>query len=752
MGVRGPFPFLIGRLSFTLKEAQKRELESRNLESKKTLNPKQQTLNNKPQTTNPEQQIRLQSTGQSTTHYNKKCYIYDNHQLTNILKMKIKNLFVTALFFCLGFMSAQTLEKEVKIAPGKEISDSLSAKSSHSYIIELDSAQFVYGFVNQKTVDVAVKVLNPEGKPAAQFEGPGRGNEHFYFETKSAGKYTVQVTPFEDSKGRYSIKLTKVEALAREPEKRISQFMTPYSAKDVPGAAVLVLKDDKILFQEAYGMANLTYEIPFEVTTPTNIGSTSKQFTAFAILLLADRGKISLDDDIRKYFPEIPDFGKTVTIRHLLTHTSGYREFLNTLGMTGRSLNSPLENEMIFKILKNQPELQNEPGTEWNYNNTDYVLAATLVAKITEVPFPEWMQKNVFQPLGMNNTMVRANQNEIVPGRSQGYNLNDDGKYQEVEDLGGTMGAGGIYTTLDDLAKWVKNFKDPKVGNTKIFKEMTTPFVLKNGDTTNYGLGLFIEERNGMKIIHHGGADVAHRSMLMYYPDINAAVITQSNNANFSGNSVERIAELYFPQYYKNKEGDKKQDSKESTSEFDYEVEKFDALTGRYELEVAPGFVLTFKRDGERVYAQGTGQPEFDIKAVSDSVFELQGVNAKITFHLKENGSADSLTLHQNGNHLAKRITWEPDTAELKEFTGKFYSPEIETIYNVEFSDENLIVTTYQVPDKVKLTPADKDSFGGGFPLAEVKFFRDHNGNINGFFASNGRSRGIRFEKMKDWE
>ncbi|MCM4161612.1 serine hydrolase [Antarcticibacterium flavum] len=667
--------------------------------------------------------------------------------------MRTKNLLVIVLFFCLGLTFSQTPDKEVRLTLDKEISDSLHSKNKHSYSIELDSAQFVHGFINQKTVDVAVKILNPKGETAAQYDGPGRGNEYFYFETKSAGKYTVQVNPFEESQGRYSINLTKVEPLAKEPGKRISQYMTPYSRKDVPGAAVLVLKDDKILFQEAYGMANLTYQIPFEVSTPTNIGSTSKQFTAFAIQLLADRGKISLDDDIRKYFPEIPDFGNTVTIRHLLTHTSGYREFLNTLGMTGRSLNSPMENEMIFKILKNQPELQNEPGAEWNYNNTGYVLAAALVAKVTEVPFPEWMQKNVFQPLGMKNTIVRANQNEVVPGRSQGYNMDEDGKYQEVEDLGGAMGAGGIYTTLEDLAKWVRNFRDPKVGNAKIFKEMTTPFVLKNGDTTNYGLGLFIEEKNGMKVIHHGGADVAHRSMLMYYPDINAAVITQSNNANFDGNSVEKIGKLYFPEYYKEKENGKRQDTaKGSTAEFDYDVEKFDALTGRYELEVAPGFVLTFKRDEDRIYTQGTGQPEIDIKAVSDSVFHLQGVNAKVTFHLKENGSADSLTLHQNGNHIAKRITWDPDVAALKEFTGKFYSPEIETVYNVDVIDENLVVTTYQVTDKVKLSPTDKDSFGGEFPLAEVKFLRDDNGNIKGFDASNGRSRGIRFEKMKDLE
>lgn len=665
--------------------------------------------------------------------------------------MKTKILFFFTFFCSFYFGYSQTVDKEIKIMKGKEFSDSLSAKSTHAYTIKLDSAQFVYGFVNQHTVDVAVKVSNPEDKTVATFDGPGRGKEHFYFETKSPGTYKVIVTPFEDNVGRYSIQMTKVEPIAQEPGKRVSQLMTPYTGKDVPGAEALVLKDDKVLFQQAYGMANLTYQIPFEVTTPTNIGSTSKQFTAFAINLLADRGELSLDDDIRKYFPEIPDFGKTVTIRHLLTHTSGYREFLNTLAMTGRSLNSPLDREIIFKILKNQPELQNDPGAEWNYNNTGFALMAALVEKVTDVPFPEWMQKNVFEPLDMHNTMVRADQNEVVPKRSQGYTTNEDGEFQEAEDLGGAMGAGAIYTTLGDLSKWIRNFRDHKVGNAKIFKEMTTPYVLTNGDTTNYGLGLFIEKRNGLKIIHHNGADVAHRSMLMYFPEINAAVVTQSNNANFAGNIADKIAEVYFSSYMRKKElGEKVATAGDEIDEFNYEEEKFEKLEGRYELEEAPGFILTFKRDGNRIYGQATGQPEVDMKPVSDSVFQLQGVNAKITFHLKEDGSADSITLHQNGDHPAKKINWNPNKADLQEFTGKFYSPEIETVYNVDLQEENLVFSTYQVADKVKLSPADNDSFSGGFPVAEIKYLRDDNGKIKGFNVSNGRARGIYFEKKED--
>lgn len=665
--------------------------------------------------------------------------------------MKYFSHLTCALLICGNFAFSQTSDKkEISITQGREISDSISNKSSHSYTITLDSAQFVHGKVDQKTVDVAVKIFNEEEKQVAGFNGPAKGPETFIFETKNSGKYRIEVSPFEEDQGSYSILISTVEPLAKDPAARVRQYMAPHTGKDVPGAAVIVLKDDKIIYEDAFGMANLGYDIPFKVNTPTNIGSTSKQFTAFAILLLAERGEISIDDDIREYFPELPEFEHIVTLRHLLSHTSGYREFLNTLAMTGRDLSSPLDREMLIKVVQKQPELQNEPGTEWNYNNTGYVLLAGVVEKVTELSFPEWMQKNVFKPLRMENTKVRTDQNQVIHGRSQGYNLNKKGEYQEVTDLSGAMGAGVIYSTPGDLAKWVENFEDPKVGSKKIIKEMTTPYVLKDGDTTNYGFGLFVEEYRGLKQIHHGGADVAHRSMLMYFPEIDAAVITQSNFAGFAGNSAEKIADAFFSEHFEKEENKTNKTGEDGETDFDYDVEKFDALTGRYELEEAPGFVMTFKRDGDRIYAQATGQPELNLTAVSDSLFRLQGVNASITFHLKEDGTAESLTLHQNGDHPAKKINWEPTTEELKEFAGKYYSPEIETVYNLNLKEEKLVFTTYQLPDEVELNPTDKDSFSAGFPVADLSFERDEQGNIKGFRASSGRTRGVYFEKRED--
>lgn len=663
----------------------------------------------------------------------------------------MKNIYLILFAFSLfsPLLNAQTSnKKEVPIKRGKVHKDSLLAESVHSYIITLDSAQFVHGFANQLSVDVVLKIYDPKSKKIASFDGPGRGRENFQFKTKSSGTYRIQVASFEKNEGFYNIVVSEVEKLATNPAGKVDQLMTHYSGEETPGAAVMVMKDDEIIFQKAYGMANLTYNIPFKTTTPNNIGSTSKQFTAFAISLLANRGKLSFDDDIREYFPEFPDFGKTVTIRNLLTHTSGYRDYLNTLAMTGRDLDANLNSEKIVEIVQRQPELQNDPGAEWNYNNTGFALLAILVERVTDVPFPKWIKENVFEPLNMDHTVVRKNSQQVIPDSSQGYNLGDNGEFQGVSDISGSMGAGGIYTTLGDLAKWIRNFENPTLGNENIIEEMITPFVLTSGDTTNYGFGLFVRDYKGLRLISHGGADLAHRSMIMYFPEIDAAVVTQSNNASFDTGNAFKIAEFFFSKYMDKENSENNPKTPTSIPSYEYDVKKFDLITGSYELEVMPGFILEFKREDQRIYTQATGQPEVDMIAVSDSLFTLKEVNASITFHLNQDGTADSLTLHQNGNHKANLISgWKPNKTELMKFTGKYFSDEIQTIYHVAFENDTLKLGNYRLHEKLVLSPGKKDSFSGEFPITNLIFTRNKAGKITGFKASNGRAKGIFFEK-----
>lgn len=636
----------------------------------------------------------------------------------------------------------------------KELSDSLAQGGEHTYILALKAEQFVYGEVNQIAVDAVVTVKDPEGNVLGNFDGPAEGPEPFQFDSKAAGDYTIMVKAFEETSGRYTIVVKGLEPIAKDPKKRVDQLMATFTGPEKPGAAVAVVRKGKVIFKKAYGMANLTHDIPFTTETLNNIGSTSKQFTAFGIALLAKEGKLSLDDDVRKHIPDVKDFGKTVTLRHLLTHTSGYREFINTLAMSGVNLieGDYIDRDEIVDIIKRQPTLQNDPGAEWNYNNSGFGLLATVIERVTEQPFPQWMEKHVYKPLGMNHTVVRAHPREIIPNSSHGYVQGDKGSFDEGRDIGASRGAGGMYATVGDLAKWMTHFRTGKVGGKDIIEQMTTRFVLTGGDTTNYGLGLFVDKQRGLNRIHHGGADMAHRSTLVYYPDIDAGFTIQSNSAAFPGSIANDINEAFFGKFMTPQESEETE--KDDDAPFkpeDFDPKRFDDFAGRYELEAAPGFILTFTREEDKYFIQATGQPKSEIVPIAMNEFKSTVVDARVTFHRNDENQVESLTLHQGGDLPAKRLhdePYAPSQEELKAYSGRFFSKELETFYTLALEDSALIVQHKRMAD-ITLTPAKVDTFNANFPIAEVIFFRNEVGELTGLKVSNGRTRDVKFEKVK---
>ncbi|MCL6218825.1 serine hydrolase domain-containing protein [Zunongwangia pacifica] len=740
------------------------------------------------------------------------------------------------LLFLFFILNLAPIAAQQKLKLNHPISATLqTSEDTKSFTIALDSAYFVYGKIDQTSVDGVVKLYSEENKLLEEFDESGKGPDYFSFTTSKRGNYRLEVAPFKKDSGSFSIEILTAEPLAKTPEGKVDQLLIGYTG-DVPGAEVLVIKDGKTLLEKAYGMSNLSYKIPFKTTTPTNIGSTSKQFTAMAILLLQQRGKLNIDDDIRKYIPELPEFEQKVTLRNFLTHTNGYREFLNLFALTGSDLTLPISEQQIIRSIQNQSKLQNEPGTKFNYNNTGFILLSLVVERVTDTPFPQWMKENIFKSLNMKDTRVRASNDEIIPNRAAGYKIGDSGEYVEVEDLQYSRGAGGIYTTLPDLKNWIKNFKSHQLGGEEIYKAMTTPFVLKDGDTLDYGFGLSIDKYHNKNRIHHGGADNAHRSMLMYFPEFDAAVITESNNASFnSAGMANKIADIYFedefntskklkdgeydiakfeklvgeyaldeaPNFILNfmKEGDRiytqatgqpeidliaesdsvfkikgidarvkfnlnedgsantltlmqngihtatRISSEKPAEDFVYDTSKFNKLLGKYALEEMKSFIMIFMKDEDRIYAQATGQPEFDLIAESDSLFKIKGVNARVKFHLNENGTADSLTLIQNGLHTAKKIETS-EKVELENFTGSFYSSEIETVYHINLKDDHLEISSFLFPENLKLEYTTEDTFATGFPVQALKFIRNSKDEIIGFEVDNGRTSGVRFDKM----
>jgi CubicO group peptidase (beta-lactamase class C family) len=538
----------------------------------------------------------------------------------------------------------------------------------------------------------------------------------------------------------------------------VDRLMATYDAPDRPGALVAVVRNGAIDFTRAYGMADVAHGVPVTGDTRMNIGSTAKQFTAFAVAMLNSEGRLSLDDDVRRHLPDLPDLGKPVTLRHLLTHTSGYREFLNALAIGGWRIEDAdhISREKVLRIVQRQPALQNNPGAEWNYNNTGYALLAMVVETVTDQPFDEWLGEHLFRPLNMSATTIRSHPRQVVPGSARGYAPNGAGSFRYAPDVGAVPGPGSVYTTLGDLARWMGNLGSGEVGGADVLERVTTPYTLTSGDQTSYGLGLMIGRERGLRRFHHGGGDAGYTSHFAYYPDLDAGLILLVNRPGIQPGLTAALAALFFGEHM-----EPEQERPEAAAQADDESSaagggdslegldpiSFDAFAGRYEMEAQPGFVLSFWSDGDRLMSRGTGQPPFELKATSDSTFHLAAVGATVTFHRGPGGEVTGLTLHQNGNHAGRRLP-DDDGPNLGAYAGRYYSEEFETYYTVAVEGNGLKVT-HRRRDAVMLFHDDGDAFSGPFPLLQVTFDRDEDGRVSGLQASNVRARGIRFERVR---
>lgn len=671
-----------------------------------------------------------------------------------MLHSVIRPLTAVAVTFA-ALLPAQLAGQATELRPGRTVPGTLASGDTARYTVTVGDDSYVFGEVKQLSVDVLIRIVGADGKQVARFDGPGRGAARFAGPVDKGGVYTIQVIPEDKQTGAYEITLHRLEPVAKDPKRLADQLMAQYAGPNSPGGAVQAWRDGRVLFSKAYGMANLAYGIPFTTDTRTNIGSTSKQFTGFAVMLQAQRGLLSLDDDIRKHVPELPEFEHTITVRHLITHTSGLREFINLLIMTGRRPDRGdwIDRDELIDIVQRQPRLQNVPGTEFNYNNTAFGLAALIVERTSKKPFHVFMQEDVFGPLGMTQSMVRASPRHMVPNGSMGYVPGPEG-YLEADDLGGAVGAGSIYASVRDLQTWIQNYANPRVGTPQMVKEMMTSYKLKDGKETGYGYGLFIDEQRGLKRVHHGGADIAHRSMLAYYPEINAGITVQGNYAGFNSNIAFQLAAAFFGDAMKPEE-DKK--ATVASAPFDpatWDRKKFDAFAGRYALEADRNFVVTFTREGDSLFTQATGQERMPIVPRSDSTFALTTVDASATFHRNAEGKVERLTMRQGGQEMvAKRLTeaekpaWKPTAAQLQAFTGRYFSEELETFYTIAVEKDTLKVSRPRVDDARLTVGQEPDRFAGaGLQFA---FERDRNGVVIGFYVANGRTRDVRFERVR---
>ena len=329
--------------------------------------------------------------------------------------------------------------------------------------------------------------------------------------------------------------------------KKVDAIFAEYDKTNSPGCALAILKEGKVIYKRGYGMSNMEYNIAITPTSIFHIASISKQFTAAAIVRLSLEGRLSLNDDIRKYIPEVPDFGHTITFNHLLHHTSGIRDQWQLQILAGWRADDLITEKDILDMLARQKALNFLPGEEFMYCNTGFTLAAVAVKRITGVSLRDYADSVFFKPLAMTNTHFHSDHAEITPNRTSAYSRNDKGIWKIDLPVFDNYGATSLFTTVEDLAKWDENFYTKKVGGDAFINLMQTTGELNNKTPQNYAAGLLVSNYNGYMTVAHGGSDAGYRSNLTRFPSEHFSVVILANLANINPRLLAyKVADLFL--------------------------------------------------------------------------------------------------------------------------------------------------------------------------------------------------------------
>jgi CubicO group peptidase (beta-lactamase class C family) len=658
--------------------------------------------------------------------------------------------FLVSLFLSLSVLPVRGQEKQVELKKGVIVSDMLKKDAKHHYAVHLEANQFAYFNLFQHGIDAMITTYDPDGNKLEDFDSPNfrNGDEPVTLFSSKKGTYVLEVSSIDtrDQQGRFDLTWLKVEPKGVTPEKQIDQLFTVWDNLQSPGAAVAVAKDGKIIFEKGYGSAEMEYSIPITPSTVFHIASVSKQFTAFAILLLEKEGKLSIHDDIRKYIPEVPDFGKVITLDHLLHHTSGLRDQWELLAMAGWRLDDNITTAQILRLVSRQKELNFNPGDQMTYCNTGYTLLAEIVARVSGMSFADFTRTFIFEPLKMTHTFFYDDCEKLVVNRAYSFYADSTG-YKKSNLNYSTVGATSLFTTAPDLCLWAMNFENPVVGK-EIMDKMAERGVLHNGDTIDYAMGQSAGVYKGLKYFAHGGADAGYRTQLFRIPGERFSVNVLSNLASFNpGALAVKIIDIYLKDREVN-ETPKPEVPKPDSGIVTVDPDILATYSGKYEFQ--PGVFVTISVEGNILYAEAPELPKTPMIPLSASEFEVKPVQAKVSFPKDENGKVTKMIVNMNGQEInAPRLPdFDPSTVNLEELTGDFYSPELNTTYTFVVESGKLIARHFRTGD-VRMTPSKTDVFSGDrWYFSHVEFIRDGNKKVTGCKVGNGRVSNLRFDKV----
>jgi CubicO group peptidase (beta-lactamase class C family) len=468
--------------------------------------------------------------------------------------------------------------------------------------------------------------------------------------------------------------------------------------------------------------------------------------------LLTTQNKINLDDDIRLYLPDMPIYETPISILHLVHHTSGLRDMNDLQGMVATGFSDYSDTDTFYNLIMAQKALNYTPGERYSYSNSGYMLMAKIVEKVSGLSFREYMHKHVFSPIGMHHTSVFDNPFEVIENRATAYFSNDNKTFSRDNGMGAVYGSKGVYTSINDLDLWARNFVNPKVGNKEVFTLMKTTGMLNNGESTNYAFGQELKMMHGQQAIFHGGGTGAYRSYLMRFPELALSISIVANNSYATFKILkylDDIAKVLLPQ--------QKQTSPVST-----DIAKITSIapailaqyTGDYQLQ--PGLVFSVELAESGLQLKITSQPNpIILKAYSESKFMLtDSDNGYYMLFDNSTGKSDFIRYYQGDfEYIGKRVNlveFNKQAIDLNKYEGVYYSAELNTVYKIE-SKNNQLNALHARNSPILLEPFEPELFASSTPFfQEVEFIKDEHNGVQGMLVSGSKSQDVEFEKVRE--
>jgi CubicO group peptidase (beta-lactamase class C family) len=544
----------------------------------------------------------------------------------------------------------------------------------------------------------------------------------------------------------------KAQTLPADVTKQVDKVFEKWNKPDLPGCALGIYKDGQIVYKRGYGMADLNDDVPITPATVFHVASMSKQFTAASIVLLAQQGKLSLDDDVRKYIPELPDFGERITIRHLVHHTSGLRDQWNLLDLAGWRYSLDLiTDDDVMSVMTRQKDLNFKPGDKHVYCNTGYTLMGLIVKRASGMSLREFTTKNIFEPLGMTHTHFRDDHAEIIKHDALGYEQEGKDKPFRMSLTNfDTVGATSLHTTVEDLQLWDENFYHPRVGGQAFLQQMLERGNLNSGEQLDYAFGLVVGKYKGLPTVDHGGADAGYRSDLIRFPEqhFSAAVLCNSAETNPS-RLTRQVADIVLAKDLKAPEPAAAKELVKSSG-VPLTPEQMAAIAGTYWNRENDDFEKVLVKDG-KLQINLSGDELHALKPAGEAHFHVADVpwGDDVDIHFIVATAEKPQRLEQSfsagkPNIFESAAAYTPTAAELAEYTGAYVSEEIDPVYRMVLQDGNLtLIRLKSKPDSLR--PAVRDVFTGD--IGTVRFTRDANQHISGFILNSGRIQNFRFSK-----